>query len=362
MDTKIIDLDQRSQAWHDWRDGMDIDGPRITATAASVILGNNPYKTPHRLWLQMTKQAPPDATNPAMLRGQQYEDEACLAFMSKFGGFYEPKCIEHPDIPWAAASLDGLTIFGEQILEIKVPGAAVLSMAKNGVVPGHYFTQMQWQLFCCPMATHAFFWAYNPDTKEGFRVQVMPDAAFQSVIFDKCKAFRDCVLTKQSPAGDAWLAAATKWRRLDEQIATDQHQLAILAQELVDLMPIGLKRHEGGGVSMTRVKTQPRVNWPAFLAQRGVSLEALLKSYLVANAIPESDLDKFRTLDVDGFLDSKGTKLSILGELFLLQNAIDPDELGPFTKTPDPRVNIRSISMEQITLAKQDEIQLGYGW
>ena len=60
---KVVDLDQRSQEWHDWRNGVDIDGPRITATAASVILGNNPYKTPHRLWLQMTGQAGPDPVN-----------------------------------------------------------------------------------------------------------------------------------------------------------------------------------------------------------------------------------------------------------------------------------------------------------
>ena len=25
---KVIALDQRSQAWHDWRNGVDIDGPR----------------------------------------------------------------------------------------------------------------------------------------------------------------------------------------------------------------------------------------------------------------------------------------------------------------------------------------------
>ena len=359
---KIIDLDQRSQAWHDWRNGLDIDGPRITATAASVILGNNPYKTPHRLWLQMTGQAPPDATNPAMLRGQQFEDEACFAFMEKHGGFFQPTCIEHPDIPWAAASLDGLSLLGTEILEIKVPGAEVLAMAKNGVVPSHYYTQVQWQLFCCPIAIHAEFWAYNPDTKQGFRVKVLPDIGFQATLRDRCEAFRHCVLTRSTPAGDAWVATAIRWRRLKEQIESDQVQLTCLEKDLSDLMPPGLKRHEGGGVSITRVKTQPKVNWAAFLASRGLSVETLLQEYMAANAIPDSELDAFRSLDVDGFLESRKTQLSMLGELFLLQKGIDPSDLAPYTKEPDPRFLLRSITMEALPVATESDVQLGYDW
>lgn len=359
--TKIIDLDQRSRAWHDWRNGIDIDGPRITATAASVIMGNNPYKTPHRLWLQMTGQAPPDATNPAMLRGQKYEDEACLAFMQKHGGFYEPKCIEHPNTPWAAASLDGLSLIADSILEIKVPGAAVLTMAKSGIVPSYYYTQVQWQLFCCPAALRAWFWAYNPDTKQGYRVAVLPDPAFQEALLKQCTAFRESILTRQTPAGDTWVAAATRWRSLKQQIESDQQALLEIEKELTELMPPGLKRHEGGGVSITRVKTQAKVSWSEFLATRGMTTLDLVKQYMQANQIPESELDKFRSLDVDAFLASRQTQLSMLGELYLLQQGINPDELASFIKTPDPRFSIRAIPMENLPISDSN-ISLGYDW
>ena len=40
---KIVQLDQRSQEWHDWRAGKDIDGPRITASNIAVIAGISPF-------------------------------------------------------------------------------------------------------------------------------------------------------------------------------------------------------------------------------------------------------------------------------------------------------------------------------
>ena len=310
----------------------------------------------------MTGQAPPDALNPAMLRGQRYEDEACFAFMQKHGGFYEPKCIEHPDIPWAAASLDGLSLIADAILEIKVPGAEVLSMAMNGIVPSYYYAQIQWQLLCCPIATKASFWAYNPDTKQGHRVSVLPDPAFQQMLLQQCTIFRECVLTRQTPAGNAWLAAAIRWRSLKQQIAEDQKNLEAIEQELAELMPPALKRHEGGGVSITRVKTQTKVSWPEFLATRGLTALDLVKQYMQANQIPEGELDKFRSLDLDAFLASRQTQISILGELYLLQQGVDPDELAPFVKTANPRFSIRAISMEDLRITDNSNISLGCNW
>lgn len=39
---KLITLEQRSAAWHAWRNGEDIDGPRITASNIAVIAGLSP--------------------------------------------------------------------------------------------------------------------------------------------------------------------------------------------------------------------------------------------------------------------------------------------------------------------------------
>ena len=43
---KVIDLSQRTPAWHQWR----IAG--VTASEAPIIMGRSPYKTPWRLWAE----------------------------------------------------------------------------------------------------------------------------------------------------------------------------------------------------------------------------------------------------------------------------------------------------------------------
>ena len=70
----LINLEQRTQAWYDWRNGLDLPdaAPRITATAASVIMGNSPFQTASQLWEQMVGLRPPTETNAAMQIGVDY--------------------------------------------------------------------------------------------------------------------------------------------------------------------------------------------------------------------------------------------------------------------------------------------------
>ena len=51
---RTLELEQRSEAWRQWR----LQG--ITATESGVILGQNPYTTPWRLWCEKTGRAEPE--------------------------------------------------------------------------------------------------------------------------------------------------------------------------------------------------------------------------------------------------------------------------------------------------------------
>ena len=101
---KIIKLDQRSPEWHDWRNGKDIDGPRITASNIAVIAGISPFKSRVTLWEEMTGRKAPDPMNPAMAHGVKTEDEALAAWIQDYGDYAQPCCIEQEEHPWIAAS------------------------------------------------------------------------------------------------------------------------------------------------------------------------------------------------------------------------------------------------------------------
>ena len=80
---KLIDLVQRSTAWHEWR------SEGLGASAAATIMGSSPWETPIQLWKRMMGLEDPIATTPAMQRGIDYEDEWQ-------GSGWEQRLVEHP--------------------------------------------------------------------------------------------------------------------------------------------------------------------------------------------------------------------------------------------------------------------------
>lgn len=250
---KIVTLDQRSQEWFDWRNGRDLlDGkPRITATAASVIMGKNPFKTPYRLWMQLTGRAEPDAENWAMRRGTRMEPEALACYTKETGNVMQPVCIEHPDFPWAAASLDGLSVFGDLLLEIKCPGQSTHDLALSGIVPDYYYHQIQWQLFCCNgEVSEAHYYTFNGTS--GAKVVVRPDPILQNEIFEACKAFRQMLVDDTPPAGSDWLDTARSWRNAKEEADQAKENLDAIQKRLIALLPETEDKMDGGGVLVTR--------------------------------------------------------------------------------------------------------------
>lgn len=277
---KIITLDQRSQEWFDWRNGLDLpDGkPRITATAASVIMGKNPYKTPYRLWMQLTGRAEPDAENWAMRRGTRMEPEAMECYTIETGNVMQPVCIEHPDFPWAAASLDGLSVFGDLLVEIKCPGQSTHDLALAGLVPDHYMAQVQWQLFCCAgEVDEAHYYTYNGSS--GAKVVIRPDPVFQNEMFEACKTFRQMLVDDVSPSGSEWLDAARAWRKVKEEADEAKGNLEEAQKRLIELLPETSDKLEGGGVVVTRYSAKGSVDNDKVITTLSGMLENLKAEY-----------------------------------------------------------------------------------
>ncbi|HJZ04571.1 MAG TPA: YqaJ viral recombinase family protein [Patescibacteria group bacterium] len=167
---KLIDLVQRSTAWHEWR------SEGLGASAAATIMGSSPWETPIQLWKRMMGLEDPIATTPAMQRGIDYEDEAREAFEKEHGKLAPPCCVESSFHSIIRASLDGMTDDGD-IVEIKVPGASSFAKIRENGIPENYQAQMQCQMYAAE-ASRGWFVAYNPETTELYTTLLLRDDAF----------------------------------------------------------------------------------------------------------------------------------------------------------------------------------------
>lgn len=140
---KLPKMEQRSEEWYKARNNM------ITASDFAQALGHGKFGTQKQFFEKKCgyEEDSFNANNPALKWGIMYEQVATDAYAMKNGmKVYEFGLLQHPSIPWAGASPDGITETGV-MLEIKCPWKRKIT----GEVPEQYFYQMQGQLDVCDL-------------------------------------------------------------------------------------------------------------------------------------------------------------------------------------------------------------------
>src|SRR5688572_26265226 len=116
------------------------------ASETPAVMGVSPWVTPYQLWLERTGRAQPKV-NAAMIRGAELEAAARAAYERLTGNFVEPLVMVDGEY---SASLDGITLDGQTVLEVKAPfqgrSSQAWQCATAGEVPEPYFYQLQHQL------------------------------------------------------------------------------------------------------------------------------------------------------------------------------------------------------------------------
>ena len=124
---KQVNIEQRSQAWLDWR------RCGVSASDAAVILGQSPYKSRWQLWSEksgIVKEADLSA-NPHVLRGMEQEDDARNQMEQALNDApLLPVCAESEQNLILRASFDGLTKDGVPV-ELKCPTQKVYDEVKT---------------------------------------------------------------------------------------------------------------------------------------------------------------------------------------------------------------------------------------
>lgn len=153
---RFIGLEQGSAEWLKWRSS------RITATDSSIITGHNPYRDQKTLWKEKFGMLPAQKDNAAMARGRELEPVARALFIEKMKIEVNPAVVEHDEMWWLGASLDGIDASGKYLIEIKCPKLQTHLAASNFDIPIYYQIQMQHQL-ACTGAELCFYVSYCPN-------------------------------------------------------------------------------------------------------------------------------------------------------------------------------------------------------
>ena len=169
----IVNLVQGSKAWHAHRRGLR------NASETPAVLGISPWMTPYQLWLLKTGRAETEI-NSAMRHGTALEPLARHAYEVETGHVMQPLVLQDG---LYSASLDGMTLAGDLIVEIKCPvrgqASALWKAVAGGEVPAHYLSQIHYQLMVCG-AIEAHLWVF--DGERGLLRAVKPDLAAEARI------------------------------------------------------------------------------------------------------------------------------------------------------------------------------------
>ena len=190
MSYKKINLEQDTPEWHEYR------AMRIGASDAPKIMGVSPWGTAKSVYEEKVGLRINPVT-PAMRNGKESESLARECMRLKYGVMLAPCVIESNQYPWMIASLDGMTEGGE-IHEIKTPGSTDLDLARRGIIPKHYYPQLQHQIKCAEVE-YVMYDVYDKLFDEIYSIRCVRNDEYIADMVKKELEFYERLLIMQPP-------------------------------------------------------------------------------------------------------------------------------------------------------------------
>ena len=269
--SQIIRLTQGTPEWLEYRRTMR------NASETAAVMGASPWQTPYQLWLAKTGRAETKVT-AAMQRGTDLEPAARAAYEEQTGLVMQPVVLQDGAY---SASLDGMTLDGDLVLEIKCPVRGTRSDlwqdVAEGNVPRYYALQVQHQLMVSSAQT-AHLWVF--DGAKGILHEITRDEAAIQAIRTAWEAFQPFMDTDTPPplseadtvlrSDQAWSEAARAFTQAKTaaEAATERLEAARLA--LVRVTRRSASRTLG--VTVTRYWKAGAVDYKKVPELKGVDL------------------------------------------------------------------------------------------
>ena len=269
---KIVKLVQRSPEWHAHR------MQHRNASETPAVLGVSPWQTAYQLFLIKTGRATSEVT-PPMAHGTRLEPLARHAYEQLTGQVMEPLVLVDGDY---SASLDGITLMNDLLLEIKCPfqgrDSTLWQEVKNGKLPVHYFWQVQHQLMVSKaLLAHVYVW----DGRQGILLEQRPQPTAWDRIREEWDWFMQLLGRDEAPPltsrdrlvreDPEWQAAARDFVMLKTAADETAQRLQEAKQRLIDLA-CHTTEH-GCGVSVSRFWKTGVIDYKRVPQLAGVDLE-----------------------------------------------------------------------------------------
>lgn len=267
----FIKLPQGSPEWLAYRLA------KRNASESAAVLGLSPWMTPYQLWLVKTGRQQ-TAITAAMQRGTDLEPLARLVYEQQTGLVMQPLVLEAEAY---SASLDGMTLEGDLVLEIKCPARGTCSKLWHSVaageIPEHYQVQIQHQLMVSG-AQMAHLWVF--DGERGLLHSMERDEALMERIQAAWDGFQRYLDDDTPPAlseADTVFRTDSTWTEAARTYALVKHEADVLAERLEKARQslIALAQHpreQGAGVAVTRFWKQGNVDYKKVPVLQGLDL------------------------------------------------------------------------------------------
>jgi len=139
-------MEQNTNAWLEWRKNG------IGASDTPIILGVSRFSTPFQLWNEKLGLKKQEFDQFITDLGHRFEPIARSEFALETGIDLEPAVVQHKDIEWLCASLDGFSKKEDVFGEIKYVGQEKFDEVKStGKVLEEHFPQIQHQFLVTGM-------------------------------------------------------------------------------------------------------------------------------------------------------------------------------------------------------------------
>lgn len=264
---------------------LELRKRHLGASDAPIVMRVSPWKTPFQLWEEKVGLSGPQETNRAMAYGNAMEEPARQAYERYTNNLVMPEVIFHPEHKFMMASLDGLSINGDIILEIKNPGREDHEKAENGEIPDKYWPQLQHQLDCLPGSV-LHYWSFR--NGQGVLIEVERDAEYTKKLVSEERGFWNRVMGFEAPDlldGDfVEFIKDEEWLELaKERVQIDHLQKELKEREKANREAL-MKKAEGRsarghGVRFTRFIERGRVDYSSIPQLQGIDLDSFRKPH-----------------------------------------------------------------------------------
>ena len=153
----VVELQQGTSKWLAWRHNG------IGSSEASTIMGENRFQRASSLLQKKRGPVVLDSfQNEAMALGTKLEPEARKLYIAETGKDVRPVCVQSSRYDWLRASLDGLSVNQDAVVEIKCGASAYRKVSQSHSVPDYYYGQVQ-HILAVTGLDSLDFWCYWPD-------------------------------------------------------------------------------------------------------------------------------------------------------------------------------------------------------